>query len=80
MEPVAILSHSFINQKGVIVPCRTAIIDLGIDQIDPGLTPDGSKCGESKVQRFSKQMQFIFKNFYFLDVCESKVRTDIGFT
>ncbi|KAF7277249.1 hypothetical protein GWI33_009006 [Rhynchophorus ferrugineus] len=49
MESVAILSHSFINKKGSIIPCRTAIVDLGTNQIDPGLTPDGAKCGEGKM-------------------------------
>lgn len=49
MESVAILSHSFINLKGSIVPCRTAIVDLGINQIDPGLAPDGAKCGDGKM-------------------------------
>ncbi|XP_030753869.1 disintegrin and metalloproteinase domain-containing protein 12 [Sitophilus oryzae] len=49
MESVAILSHSFINKKGSIVPCRTAIVDLGTNQIDPGLTPDGARCGDGKM-------------------------------
>lgn len=49
MESVSILSHSFINWKGSIIPCRTALVDLGINQIDPGLAPDGAKCGEEKV-------------------------------
>ncbi|KAL1488462.1 hypothetical protein ABEB36_014933 [Hypothenemus hampei] len=49
MESVAILSHSFINKKGSIIPCRTAIVDLGTNQIDPGLTPDGAKCGDGKM-------------------------------
>nr|CAI5835361.1 unnamed protein product [Callosobruchus analis] len=49
MESVAILSHSFINKKGSIIPCRTALVDLGINQIDPGLTPDGALCGEGKI-------------------------------
>ncbi|KAK5644416.1 hypothetical protein RI129_005716 [Pyrocoelia pectoralis] len=49
MESVAILSHSFINVKGSVVPCRAALVDLGINQIDPGLAPDGAKCGESKM-------------------------------
>jgi hypothetical protein len=29
MESVAILSHSFINSGGKIIPCRTALVDLG---------------------------------------------------
>lgn len=41
MESVALLAHSFINYRGSIIPCRTAIIDLGLQTIDPGLTPDG---------------------------------------
>ncbi|KAF2899189.1 hypothetical protein ILUMI_06976 [Ignelater luminosus] len=49
MESVAILSQTFINVKGSVVPCRTALVDLGINQIDPGLVPDGAKCGESKM-------------------------------
>lgn len=52
MESVAILSHTFINKKGSIIPCRTAIVDLGINQVDPGLTPDGALCGDSKVRIF----------------------------
>ncbi|KAG5679982.1 hypothetical protein PVAND_009517 [Polypedilum vanderplanki] len=49
MESVAILSHSFMNYRGSIVPCRTAIIDLGLQSVDPGLTPDGAKCGTDKM-------------------------------
>ncbi|KAJ8960047.1 hypothetical protein NQ318_009484 [Aromia moschata] len=49
MESVAILSHTFINKKGSIIPCRTAIVDLGINQVDPGLTPDGALCGDGKM-------------------------------
>ncbi|KAJ0170711.1 hypothetical protein K1T71_013483 [Dendrolimus kikuchii] len=46
MESVAILSAMFINNNGTIIPCRTAIIDLGLGDVDPGLVPDGAKCGE----------------------------------
>lgn len=49
MESVAILSHSFINYNRSIIPCRTAIIDLGLDSVDPGLTPSGAKCGDNKL-------------------------------
>ncbi|CAH1286643.1 unnamed protein product [Diabrotica balteata] len=49
MESVAMLSHTFINKKGLIIPCRTAIVDLGINQVDPGLTPDGALCGKGKM-------------------------------
>ncbi|XP_049880510.1 disintegrin and metalloproteinase domain-containing protein 19 [Pectinophora gossypiella] len=46
MEAVANLSAVFINNNGTIIPCRTAIIDLGLSDVDPGLVPDGAKCGE----------------------------------
>lgn len=49
MESVAILSHSFINYANSIIPCRTAIVDLGLNQMDPGLVPDGARCGEGKM-------------------------------
>lgn len=49
MESVAILSHSFINNGGTIIACRTAIVDLGLNQVDPGLAPDGAKCAPGKV-------------------------------
>ncbi|KAG8230722.1 hypothetical protein J437_LFUL010823, partial [Ladona fulva] len=49
MESVSILSHSFINNGGSIIPCRTAIVDLGLNEVDPGLAPDGAKCGPGKM-------------------------------
>ena len=49
MESVAILSHSFINTGGKIIPCRSAIVDLGLNQVDPGLSPDGAKCAPGKM-------------------------------
>ncbi|XP_014230939.1 disintegrin and metalloproteinase domain-containing protein 33 isoform X2 [Trichogramma pretiosum] len=49
MENVAVLSHSFINSQGKIIPCRSAIVDLGLNQVDPGLAPDGAKCGPKKM-------------------------------
>ncbi|KAL1449769.1 hypothetical protein WDU94_002244 [Cyamophila willieti] len=49
LESVAILSHSFINPGGSILPCRSAIVDMGLSQVDPGLTPDGARCGPDKM-------------------------------
>ena len=49
METVAILSHSFINHGGRIIPCRTALVDLGLNDVDPGLAPEGGRCGEGKM-------------------------------
>ncbi len=49
MESVAILSHSFINSGGRIIPCRTALVDLGLNDVDPGLAPEGARCGDGKL-------------------------------
>ena len=49
MESVAILSHSFINSKGKIIACRSALVDLGLEDVDPGLAPEGARCGEDKL-------------------------------
>lgn len=49
MESVAVLSHSFLTHKSVLIPCRTAVIDLGLQNVDPGLTPNGAKCGTNKM-------------------------------
>ncbi|XP_065351204.1 disintegrin and metalloproteinase domain-containing protein 12 [Cloeon dipterum] len=50
MESVAILSQTFLNTRtGGIIACRNAIVDLGLNEVDPGLAPDGAKCGEGKM-------------------------------
>ncbi|XP_053681615.1 uncharacterized protein LOC128732388 [Sabethes cyaneus] len=49
MESVAILSHSFMTYNGSVIPCRSAIVDLGLQKVDPGLAPDGARCGEGKM-------------------------------
>ncbi|XP_043270654.1 uncharacterized protein Meltrin isoform X1 [Venturia canescens] len=49
METVAILSQSFINNGGKIIACRSAMVDLGLNQVDPGLAPDGAKCAPGKM-------------------------------
>jgi len=49
METVSTVSHTFISNGGLMIPCRTAIVDLGLNDVDPGLTPDGAKCGENMV-------------------------------
>ena len=49
MESVAILSRSFITEGDQVLTCRSAIVDLGLNSIDPGLAPDGASCGFDKV-------------------------------
>ncbi|KAF4527483.1 hypothetical protein B566_EDAN017753 [Ephemera danica] len=49
MESVAILSQTFLNTGGNVIPCRTAIVDLGLNEVDPGLAPDGATCGPGKM-------------------------------
>lgn len=49
MGTVDVLGTSFVNYGGKSSSCKTAIIDLGLESIDPGLTPNGAKCGEQKM-------------------------------
>lgn len=49
MESVSMLAHTFISHLSKIIPCRTAIVDLGLDVKDPGMTPDGSICDINKM-------------------------------
>ncbi|XP_063542086.1 disintegrin and metalloproteinase domain-containing protein 33-like [Cydia strobilella] len=35
--------------RGEMVPCHTVIIDFGLRDVDPGLVPDGAKCGPDKM-------------------------------
>lgn len=49
MESAAILARSYINVKGKTFTCRSAIVDLGLFNMDPGLVPNGAKCGHEKV-------------------------------
>lgn len=49
--------------------CRTALVDLGLEQVDPGLVPDGARCGTDKVRfenvhcRVMKLLLYLFENF-----------------
>lgn len=82
MESVSTLAHTFINKEGTIVPCRTAMVDLGVNEIDPGLAPDGAKCGDNMVSIStflpgdSNFFFFFFVNH--LDVCEPKMHVCWG--
>ena len=49
MESVSKVTHKFIKGSEGFIPCRVAQVDLGLDMVDPGLAPDGSKCGYGKV-------------------------------
>lgn len=44
-----IFTTSIMINRTVLV-CASAIVDIGINKIDPGLTPDGAPCGVEKVK------------------------------
>lgn len=54
MESVSKVSHSFLKGKEGVIPCRVALVDMGLDMVDPGLAPDGAKCGKGKVSVWAK--------------------------
>ncbi|CAL4062248.1 unnamed protein product, partial [Meganyctiphanes norvegica] len=49
MESVSKVSHSFLKSNKRIIPCRVALVDMGLDMVDPGLAPNGAKCGRGKM-------------------------------
>ena len=49
IESSAIISKRFINYRGSIIACRNALVDLGLDSVDPGLVPNGAKCSDNKM-------------------------------
>lgn len=44
-EGAAVISKSIEFRKGKLVSCYSTVIDLGLNESDPGLVPDGAKCG-----------------------------------
>jgi len=69
METVSTVSHTFISSNGIMIPCRTAIVDLGLSDVDPGLTPDGAYCDENKVCSIIVLNIKIVTNFYRIVYC-----------
>ena len=49
LDNVAVKSKTFLDRGKKVLPCRSALIDLGPDQPDAGLVPSGAKCGDGKV-------------------------------
>ena len=49
MENAAMISKSFLPHGSDILACRNALVDLGLNNVDPGLAPSGSKCGHQKM-------------------------------
>lgn len=80
LELITIISHAFINNNGSIIPCRTAILDFGLDMNDPGMTPDGVPCGDDKVRVFRMVLVTDSNSHYnFPDVCQSEMRVHFDF-
>ncbi|XP_050303471.1 disintegrin and metalloproteinase domain-containing protein 12-like [Anthonomus grandis grandis] len=46
-EATSKIRHNFLQYNGSIHGCRSVIVSLGNQRIDPGLTPNGAKCGEN---------------------------------
>lgn len=67
MESVSKVSHSFLKGKEGVIPCRVALVDMGLDMVDPGLAPDGAKCGRGKVSLIAKVM-CVLVSFTFITI------------
>ncbi|XP_064465637.1 zinc metalloproteinase-disintegrin-like EoMP06 [Ornithodoros turicata] len=48
MESAAIQGKVYITDRDRSYTCRSVIIDLGLYTFDPGLSPNGAKCGNNK--------------------------------
>lgn len=48
MESAAMQGKLYITEKGKTYTCRSVIVDLGLYTMDPGLSPNGAKCGTNK--------------------------------
>lgn len=45
-KPVVRYTNTILRSSdGTVIVCQAALIDLGMDNPDPGLVPDGAKCG-----------------------------------
>ncbi|XP_013402377.1 disintegrin and metalloproteinase domain-containing protein 9 isoform X1 [Lingula anatina] len=44
-----LLPYTTLDVNGVRIKCKSAILDVGLNDLDPGMTPDGAKCGEDKL-------------------------------
>ena len=43
------MPEAWVMAEGVRQECKGAILDVGLDMAPPGMTPEGTKCGERKV-------------------------------
>ena len=43
------MPEAWVMVQGERKECKGAILDVGLDTPDPGMTPEGSKCGDEKV-------------------------------
>lgn len=34
--------------------CRAVVVNVGMNDVDPGMTPNGAKCGENKVREIKR--------------------------
>ena len=48
-ESAAILASFFVNSGGKIYPCRSVVVDFGLQDVSPGMVPDGASCGNERV-------------------------------
>lgn len=51
METRAVLAYSYVTSRetNTLIPCRTVTVDFGLQTVDPGLTPNGARCGEDRM-------------------------------
>lgn len=51
MESRAMLAYSYVTslETSSLIPCRTVTVDFGLETRDPGLVPNGARCGVDRM-------------------------------
>lgn len=64
-EGAALISKSMEFRKGKLIYCYSTVIDLGLNEFDPGLVPNGAKCGSNSMcidQKCVSITKYVMKN------------------
>lgn len=48
-EAMARQPYTFLTSSKGVLTCRSALVDVGLQSTDPGLTPNGAKCGDDRM-------------------------------
>lgn len=56
------LRETWLSVDGARQECKGVILDVGLDMPDPGMVPDGAKCGSGKVSQINNARDPVFES------------------